>query len=83
MDFLQIALIFLIIILGIFLGITGLQVFFILKDLRKTLSGLNDILFSGEEWVAEKLKTSAKKNARSSGARIPSNSPRRFFKKAL
>lgn len=44
MDFLQISLIFLIILLGIFLSITGLQVFFILRDLKKTLDNVNKIL---------------------------------------
>lgn len=37
MDILQAALIFSIIILSIFLSIIGLQVFFILRDLKKTL----------------------------------------------
>jgi len=42
MDFLQIALIFLILLLSIFLAITGLQVFFILRDLKKALDKLNE-----------------------------------------
>lgn len=83
MDFLQVALIFLIIILGIFLSITGLQVFFILKDLRKTLNGLNEILFSGDEVVEEKIKQAAKKPARLTNPRPPppGTSSRRFFKR--
>lgn len=48
MDFLQIALIFLILLLSIFLGITGIQVFFILRDLKKALDKLNAILHTGE-----------------------------------
>lgn len=41
MDFLQIALIFLILLLSSFLAITGFQVFFILRDLKKALDKLN------------------------------------------
>ena len=70
MDFLQIALILLIVILGIFLSLTGLQVFLILKNLKKTLDGINWILFSGDEKVIEKVKQAAKKP-----------SARRFFKR--
>jgi len=70
MDFLQIALILLIVILGIFLSLTGLQVFLILKNLKKTLDGINGILFSGDEKVIEKVKQAAKKP-----------SARRFFKR--
>lgn len=69
MDFLLIALIFLIVLLGVFLSITGLQVFFILRDLKKALNKLNEILFESEETV-EKVKESIKKA-----------SPRRFFKR--
>lgn len=49
MDFLQVAIIFLIILLSVFLTITGVQVFFILKDLKKSLDRINKILKSGEE----------------------------------
>lgn len=48
MDFLQIALIFLILLLSIFLAITGMQVFLILRDLKKALDKLNRVLDSGE-----------------------------------
>lgn len=41
MDLLQIALVFLIILLSIFLSITGIQVFLILRDLRKSLDKIN------------------------------------------
>ena len=41
MDFLEIALIFLILLLSIFLGIAGIQVFFILRDLKKALDKFN------------------------------------------
>lgn len=55
MDFLQIALIFLILILSIFLGITGIQVFFILRDLKKALDRFNTILQTGEN-IAEEIE---------------------------
>lgn len=48
MDFLQIALIFLIALLSVFLAITGFQVFLILRDLKKALDKLNKIIESGE-----------------------------------
>lgn len=41
MDFLQIALIFLITLLSVFLSVLGIQVFFILRDLKKALDRLN------------------------------------------
>lgn len=62
MDFLQVALIFLIILLGIFLSITGAQVFLILKDLKKTLSNINNILNSDE--AKEKISAAGNKSAR-------------------
>lgn len=54
MDFLQLALILLIMVLGIFLSITGVQVFFILKDLKRALERLN-VAIDNEE-VVEKVK---------------------------
>lgn len=44
MDFLQIALVFLILLLGIMLSVLGLQVFLILKDLRKSLDKIDLLL---------------------------------------
>ena len=44
MDLLQASLIFLILLLSIFLTITGIQVFFILRDLKKALDKLNGVL---------------------------------------
>ena len=76
MDFLQLALIFLIVILAIFLSITGFQVFLILKDMKKTLNRVNSILF-GDERSAEKLRA-IKKSTRPTGSTTP---PRRFFKR--
>lgn len=55
MDFLQIALIFLIGLLTIFLTVTGVQVFFILRDLRRML-----LRFSGSEVKAEVIKKDIK-----------------------
>ncbi|MBI2600660.1 hypothetical protein HYW42_01790 [Candidatus Daviesbacteria bacterium] len=49
MDLLQIALVFLIVLLSIFLAITGFQVFLILRDLKKALDKLNRIIETGEE----------------------------------
>ncbi|MBU0999898.1 hypothetical protein KKE78_00680 [Patescibacteria group bacterium] len=55
MDYLQIALIFLILLLSIFLAITGIQVFFILRDLKKALDKFNAILQTGES-IAENIE---------------------------
>lgn len=96
MDFLQIALIFLILLLSIFLGITGLQVFFILRDLKKALDHLNKLLKTGED-IAEDIEkpVGAVSNAMTasvnSGVIALSNlikkqtkqKPKRFYKKIL
>jgi len=71
MDFLQIALIFLIILLGVFLSITGIQVFLILKDLKKTLDNINELV--SREDTKEKITTAIQKSSK------PQNS-RRLFK---
>jgi len=44
MDFLQLALVLLILVLGVLLSVLGLQVFLILKDLRKSLDKLDVVL---------------------------------------
>lgn len=88
MDLLQAALIFLILLLSIFLTITGLQVFLILRDLKKALDRLNKVLQTTDEIAAEVEKPVAaasnlltslsglvKKEARSK--------PKRFYKKVL
>ncbi len=77
MDLLQIGLIFLIVILAIFLSITGFQVFLILRDMKKTLDRVNGVLFN--ERSSEKLK-SMKKSSRPTS---PATPPRRFFKKGF
>lgn len=92
MDFLQIALIFLIILLSIFLAITGFQVFLILRDLKKALDRLNKVLQSGEEIVTDVEKpVSEAANliaALTHGAQAlihkkSSPKPKRFYKKIL
>lgn len=96
MDFLQIALIFLILLLSIFLAITGFQVFFILRDLKKALDRLNNVLKTGED-LAEDIEkpVGAMSNAVTasinSGVLALSNmvkkqtkpKPKRFYKKVL
>lgn len=44
MDILQVALVFLILLLSVFLTILGIQVFFILRDLRQSLDKLEAVL---------------------------------------
>jgi hypothetical protein len=53
MDFLQIGLIFLIALLTIFLTVTGVQVFLILRDLKKALDNFNKIIKGGVEIVED------------------------------
>lgn len=82
MDFLQTALVLLIIMLAIFLSIGGWMVFLILKDLRRSLVRLNEILYQ-DDVTLEKIKKSVKK-ASSPTAKIikTSLSARRFFRKS-
>ncbi len=89
MDLLQAALIFLILLLSIFLGITGIQVFFILRDLKKALDKFNEILQTGEN-IAEDIEkpVEAASNlvtAAKSLGRIfqKSPKPKRFYKRSL
>lgn len=96
MDFLQIALIFLILLLSIFLGITGIQVFFILRDLKKALDKFNNILQTGENIVEdiERPVSAASNLVTETGAQVASSAvsairklikpkPKRFYKKVL
>lgn len=96
MDFLQIALIFLILLLSIFLAITGIQVFFILRDLKKALDKFNAILQTGENIaediekpvaVASNLATTVETKAVAGAAnvlrKILKPKPKRFYKKTL
>lgn len=96
MDLLQIALIFLILLLSIFLAITGIQVFFILRDLKKALDRLNKVLKTSED-LAEDIEkpvgvmSNAVTASINSGVLAISNlvkkplkpKPKRFYKKVL
>ncbi len=96
MDFLQIALIFLILLLSIFLAITGIQVFFILRDLKKALDRFNAILKTGEN-IAEDIEkpvAAASNLVTSAGAQVAVGAakalskiikpkPKRFYKRSL
>lgn len=59
MDILQIALILLIVVLGVFLSVLGIQVFFILKDLKKSLIKLDKVLDDAQN-IATDLEKPAK-----------------------
>lgn len=48
MDILQVALILLIVLLGVFLSVLGIQAFLILKDLRRSLDKLDSVLKDAE-----------------------------------
>lgn len=78
MDFLSIALILLIIILGIFLSISGIQVFFILRDLKKALDKLNIEIGNGE--VIEKVSGASLRVKQAKKA--PVAPPKRFFRRS-
>lgn len=78
MDLLQIALVFLILLLSIFLAITGIQVFFILRDLKKALDKLNAVLQTGEN-IAEEIERPLSAISKL----IPKPKPKRFYKKIL
>ena len=94
MDLLQVALIFLILLLSIFLAITGIQVFFILRDLKKALDKLNRVLKTSENIAEEvekpvegasNLVSSIKAGAKSLTLIAKSSKPKakRFYKKVL
>lgn len=96
MDILQVALIFLIILLSIFLTITGIQVFFILRGLKKALDRFDHVLKTGENLAqdlekpvaaASNLVTNAEVKVASSAAKVLSRvlkpKPKRFYKKVL
>ncbi len=84
MDYLQIALIFLILLLSIFLAITGIQVFFILRDLKKALDRFNAILQTGEN-IAEDIERplSTVSNLVTTLKKIIKPKPKRFYKRSL
>lgn len=96
MDLLQVALIFLILLLSIFLAITGVQVFFILRDLKKALDKFNAILQTGEN-IAEDIErpvAAASNLVTGTGAQVAAGAaqvlrkiikpkPKRFYKRSL
>lgn len=55
MDLLQIALVFLIMLLAVFLSILGVQVFFILRDLKKSLDKI-DLLIGDAYKIAQNVE---------------------------
>lgn len=55
MDLTQIVLLSVIIVLSIFLVVLGIQVFFVLKDLRLTLKRMN-VLFNDANQLVEEVK---------------------------
>ncbi|MBI4036439.1 hypothetical protein HY386_01000 [Candidatus Daviesbacteria bacterium] len=83
MDLLQLALVFLIILLSIFLTITGIQVFFILHDLKKALDRFNHILQTGDEvaQAVEKPVSLAANFIKNLAYKKHAASTRRLFKK--
>ena len=81
MDFLQLALVFLIFIITILLLIGGWMVFLILRDLRKSLLKLNEILY-GNSVAASKARQNLINNSDKKQVKVPSKEvPRRFFKR--
>ncbi len=88
MDLLQVALIFLIVLLSIFLAITGFQVFLILRDLKKALDRLNKVLQTTDEIATEVEKPVAAASSLISalGNLVKKDSkpkPKRFYRKVL
>ncbi len=88
MDLLQIALIFLIVLLSVFLSITGFYVFLILRDLKRALDRLNRVLQTGEQIAedVEKPVAAAANLITTLGGLVKKDSkpkPKRFYKKVL
>lgn len=86
MDLLQIALIFLILLLASFLTFTGIQVFFILRDLHLALKRLNKVLETSEEIAEDIEKPVAAASAKALGGIVKRDSKpksKRFYKKVL
>jgi len=84
MGTLEIGLIFLIVLLSIFFTITGLQVFYILRDLKKALDRLNkfldlDRIIPLEAETLDKKRDEDGKVSKSN--RKASRSVRKFFRK--
>lgn len=78
MDFLQIALIFLISVLTIFLGLGGYMVFLILKDLRQDLQKL-DIILSEDPAVLNRVKKDVGKSGAGALKKVVKEKPQKIF----
>lgn len=88
MDLLQVGLIFLIALLSIFLSVTGFYVFLILKDMKRSLDKLNQILFydsKGSKVYEERVEDSAAglDKLRQAVKKAAKPASPRFFKKTL
>ncbi len=85
MDLLQVSLIFLILLLSIFLAITGFYVFLILRDLKKALDRLNKVLQTTDE-IAQDIEkpVAAAAKALAGGVKKETKQKlKRFYKKIL
>lgn len=85
MDLLQIALVFLIILLAIFLSILGLQVFLILRDLKKSLNKIDLILGDVEKPIkaTAELISAAESGVKAVKKLAATKQAKRFFKRRL
>ena len=81
-DFLQIALLFLIVLLTVFLTLTGFQVFLILRDLKKALDRFNKVIQDGEVITKDSKKPIAAAS-KIVTSKLQSPQSRRFYKKTL
>lgn len=77
MDLLQVALIFLILLLGILLTILGIQVFFILKDLKSSLNRLDKVLGDDYEVATKTIESGTVKSVTGKGKKTA----KRLFRK--
>ncbi len=89
MDFLQIGLLILILLLGIILSVLGLQVFSILTDLKKQLNKLDKFISEAEEATDEIKQVSQTLVAQHPEVRIehhkstPQKPVKRLFRRRL
>lgn len=90
MDLLQVGLIFLIALLAVFLTITGFQVFLILRDMKKALERLNQILFydprgvkNYNESITPEESVTAIERMKQTIKKAQKQTSPRFFKKTL
>lgn len=77
MDLLQVALIFLILLLGVLLTVLGIQVFFILKDLKSSLNRLDRVLGDDHEVAIKTIESGTVKSVTGKGKKVA----KRLFKK--